>query len=84
MKQINHTTYHQVQVNKVDVHSIRVTYCKESKQYHIEQVDSRGRLCNQRAYYYADTYDDMKAIRDLLIDHLNGIGAYPYQLSIIN
>ena len=84
MKQINQTTYHPVQINKVCVHSIRVTYCKESKKYLIEQVDSRGRLCNQRAYYYADNYDDMKAIRDLLIDYLNGIGAYPCQLAIVN
>ena len=69
MKQINQTTYHPVSVNKHDVDQIRVTYCKDAKQYLIEQVDRHGRLTNQRGYFIAETHEDMKTIRDLLIGH---------------
>jgi hypothetical protein len=84
MKQIGQTTYHKVNPNKFDVDQIRVTYCKESKLYHIEQVDRLGRLTNQRGYYYCHTHSDMVKLVNLLTDYLNNVGLYPFQLSAVN
>jgi hypothetical protein len=82
MKQINQTTYHSVNVNRFDVDQIRVTYCKTSKQYHVEQVDRLGRVT--RDEWACDTYGDMKQIVRLLTEYLNKATPYPYQVAVVN